>query len=66
MARFRRLDPDNPLAVRFTTKLGYRDALRVTALAQRDGMTQSAALRSLVLKALDAEDARRDPAVTGR
>ena len=53
--------------MRFTTKLGHRDARRVTALAQRNGMTPSAALRFLVLKALDDLDAEaRDPVVTGR
>ena len=66
----RRLDPDHPIATRFSTKLGDRDARRVLALAQRDGITRAAALRWLVRRALeedlDAQPASEPAAATGR
>ena len=66
----RRLDPDYPVAPHFSLKISRRDAGRVRALAQRDGITVSAALRYLVCQALDdldAEDAgRRKPAAATR
>lgn len=63
----RRLDPDYPVAPHFSTKLSRRDAQRVRSLAQRDGITMSAALRFLVRKALDDLDAEdREPAAAAR
>ncbi len=53
MARFPRLDPAHPHGVVFSTKLSTTDAERLAEQAQRDGLSKSEYLRTVVLRALE-------------